>query len=344
MKTPLVLLPILFLQGALHAHEATSEMAHAAQHFLATLTPEQKAKTQLEFKDANRQDWHFVPRARLGISIKEMTQEQRLLAQALLATGLSHRGHAKAATVMSLEALLAVMEGGRTGGPVRDPELYFVTIYGKPGDQQPWGWRFEGHHLSLNFTTAGKHKPSMTPSFFGSNPGEVREGQRAGTRPLGAEEELGRALIKALDAEQRKVAIILPEAPKDIFNMPGRSDTKAEGISHEKLSAEQREMLMRLIKEYLFRCRPDVAAEDLAKLEKAGLDKLHFGWAGGLERGEPHYYRVQGGTFVLEYDNTQGGANHVHSVWRDFDGDFGADVLKAHYDDAHGEKSPAPAP
>jgi hypothetical protein len=341
MKSPLIFLPALLLSTALQAHEATSEMAHAAQHFLGALSAEQKAKAQLAFADANRHDWHFVPRERRGLSIKEMTQEQRLLAQALLATGLSHRGHAKAATIMSLEALLASLERG--SGPVRDPELFYVTIFGEPGEKMPWGWRFEGHHLSLNFTSAGKHKPSMTPSFFGSNPGEVREGRRAGTRPLAAEEELGRALIKALDEEQRKVAIILPEAPRDIFNMPGRSDTKPEGISHEKLSPEQREMLMRLIKEYLFRCRPDVAAEDLAKLEKAGLDKLHFGWAGGLERGEPHYYRVQGGTFVLEYDNTQNGANHVHSVWRDFDHDFGQDMLKAHYDEAHAGKTAAPA-
>jgi hypothetical protein len=175
----------------------------------------------------------------------------------------------------------------------------------------------------------------MTPSFFGTNPGEVKEGARAGTRVLGQEEELGRTLVKSLTDDQKKKAIILAEAPKEIFNVPGRNDTKAEGIAWPDLNATQREGLMKIIQEYVGRHRPDVAAEDIEKLTKAGLDKLYFAWAGGLERGEPHYYRVQGGSFVLEYDNVQNGANHVHSVWRDFDHDFGADLLGEHYKAAH---------
>ena len=176
----------------------------------------------------------------------------------------------------------------------------------------------------------------MTPSFFGTNPGEIRTGARAGTRILGTEEDLGRALVKSLSEEQRKEAVILAEAPKEILNDPKRVDpTKPEGIPQSKLTADQKATLMRLMKEYIFRCRPDVAAEDLAKIEKAGLDKVHFAWAGGFELGQPHYYRVQGGNFVLEYDNTQNDANHVHSVWRDFDHDFDNDVLKAHLGAAH---------
>ena len=331
---------IAFLLGltplaASHAHDANVEMSAAASSFLAALTPDQKSKTAFAFADAERTNWHFIPRERKGLSIKEMAPDQRLLAQALLASGLSQRGYGKAVSIMSLETILAELEKGR--GPVRDPELYFFSIFGTPG-KAPWGWRVEGHHLALNFTTASDAAPVMTPSFFGTNPGEVRDGARRGTRILGAEEDLGRALVKSLDDEQRKVAVILAEAPKDIFNDPKRVEpTKTEGLPQARMSPEQKATLLKLVREYLFRHRPDAAAEELAKVEKAGLEKLSFAWAGGLEPGQPHYYRVQGGSFVLEYDNTQNNANHVHSVWRDFDRDFGVDLLKAHRDAAHAQ-------
>jgi hypothetical protein len=332
MKTPLFAF-VFALTLPLHAHDASSEMAAAAKNFLAALTPEQKAKTVFEFADAERVNWHFIPRERKGLPMKEMTYEQRLLAHALLATGLSHRGYSKAVSIMSLEAILAELEQGK--GPARDSERYFFSIFGTPGSA-PWGWRVEGHHLALNFTAGDGSAPAMTPNFFGTNPGEVRTGPRAGTRILGAEEDLGRALARSLNPEQRKEALIHTEAPKDILNDPKRIEpTKPEGIAQSKLDREQRAALMKLIHEYLFRCRPDVAAEELAKIEKAGLDRIHFAWAGGLDPGQAHYYRVQGGHFVLEYDNTQNEANHVHSVWRDFDRDFGNDVLKAHLDAAH---------
>jgi hypothetical protein len=336
-KSTPVLLSLTLLLAPLRAHDAANDMSAAANNFLAALTADQKGKATFGFADAERTDWHFIPRERKGLPIKEMTQEQRLLAYALLASGLSNRGYGKAVSIMSLESILAELEQGGKG-PVRDPERYFVSIFGTPG-KAPWGWRVEGHHLSLNFTAANDSAPVMTPSFFGTNPGEVRTGPRTGTRILGVEEELGRTLVKSLNDEQRKQAIITAEAPKEILNDPKRIEpTKPEGISQSKLTAEQSAALLKLIKEYLFRCRPDVAAEDFAKIEKAGLDRLHFAWAGGLEPGQPHYYRVQGGNFVLEYDNTQNNANHVHSVWRDFDHDFGVDLLKAHRDTAHAEK------
>lgn len=316
----------------LSAHEASVEMAQAAGHFAAALTPEQKAKALLSFDDQERMNWHYVPKARQGLPIKEMSYDQRLLAHALLASGLSHRGYVKAVSIMSLEAILAELEKG--SGPVRDAEMYYVTIFGTPG-KEPWGWRVEGHHLSLNFTAAGGELPSVTPSFFGSNPGEVREGPRAGMRPLASEEELGRALIKSLAEEQRKEAIILEKAPQEIFNAPGRIKSEPQGIFRSKLSEEQKAGLAKLMQEYLGHYRPDVATEDWKKIEQAGLDNIAFAWAGGLEPGQPHYYRVQGPTFVLEYDNTQNGANHVHSVWRDMTGDFGEDVLKKHIEQAH---------
>ena len=336
MKLPIPALALsLALLTPLRAHEAGNEMAAAANNLLVALSPEEKAKVAFDFADAERTNWHFIPRERKGLPIKEMTQEQRLLAQALLATGLSHRGYSKAVSIMSLEAVLAEIEKGKAGAPLRDPERYFVSIFGTPG-KGAWGWRVEGHHLSLNFTATDNGAPSMTPSFFGTNPGEVRVGPRNGTRILGTEEDLGRALVKSLNDEQRKEAVLLVEAPKEILNDPKRVDqTKPEGIAQSKLTEEQKAALLKLIKEYLFRCRPDVAAEDLAKVEKAGLDKVHFAWAGGFELGQPHYYRVQGGHFVLEYDNTQNDANHVHSVWRDFDHDFDNDLLKAHVGGTH---------
>ena len=346
----------LCLAPFLRAHDASAEMAAAAKNFLSALTDEQKAKAAFAFDAAfdaglaaksppvatsnpaaapkdERTNWHFIPRLRRGLPVKEMTQEQRLLAQALLASGLSHRGYAKAVSIMSLESVLAILEKDKKGGAVRDPENYYFSVFGTPG-VEPWGWRVEGHHLSQNFTAAGGVAPAMTPSFFGTNPGEVKTGPRAGTRILGMEEDLGRELVKSLDEGQRKKAVILAEAPKEIMNVPGRNDSKAEGIAWGDLNATQRETLMKLVREYVFRNRPDVAAEEVKKVE-AKIDGLHFAWAGGLERGEPHYYRVQGGSFVLEYDNTQNDANHVHSVWRDFDHDFGADLLAAHYKESH---------
>lgn len=326
---------LTLLSSPLHAHDASVEMAAAAGNFLLALTPEQKAKAVFEFGDAERKNWHFVPKTRKGLTFKEMNYDQRLLAQALMASGLSHKGYAKSVSIMSLESILAILEKDRVGGPVRDPETYFISIFGTPG-VSPWGWRLEGHHLAFNFTSVGDAVPTVTPNFFGTNPGVVKEGPRAGTRILGAEEDLGRELAKSLTPEQRQVAVILTEVPKDIFNDPKRVDpTKPEGIAQSKLTAEQNTILVKLVKEYLDRARPDIAAAEYARIEKEGPDKLFFTWAGSVEPGQPHYYRIQGGHFVLEYDNTQNGANHVHSLWRDFDREFGNDLLKAHLDAAH---------
>jgi hypothetical protein len=315
---------------------ANREMAAGASAFLGALTPEQRRQTQLEFKDQERTHWHFVPRVRKGLAFKQMSGEQRRLAQALLASGLSRNGYDKARDIISLETILAELEQG--GGPTRDPELYYVTIFGSPGGSEPWGWRVEGHHLSVNVTSAGSSSAALTPSFFGSNPAEVRTGPRAGLRILGPEEDLGRALVKSLRDDQRKIAVSSTRAPPEILNLPGRADTRPEGITYAQLDENQRALLVRLIKEYLGRHRPDLAAADWERLERAGLNRIHFTWAGGTERGQGHYYRVQGGTFVLEYDNTQNQANHVHTVWRDFDHDFGEDLLKQHYLESHGRR------
>lgn len=353
-RIPFIAFLVCVLASAAQSHEAPREMEQAARDFLRSLTSDQKSLAELGF-DASynpslsphitsassvldalppadeRRNWHFVPRPRRGLPIKDMSTEQRLLAHGLMASGLSHRGYAKAVGIMSLESVLAALENN----PVRrDPELYYFSLFGTPG-KPPWGWRVEGHHLSLNFTIATKDAaPVMTPSFFGSNPGEVKTGPRAGARFLEQEEEIARSLVNSLNDIQRAKAVIMDQAPKEIINVPGRNNTKAEGVSWSDLSETQRELLSRLIREYLFRHRPDVAQEEFTKVLKSA-HTLHFAWAGEQEKGKPHYYRVQGGGFVLEYDNVQNGGNHVHSVWRDFHRDFGVDVLAEHYKKAH---------
>jgi len=336
MKLPIFL--SLALASSAFAHDASVEMAKAATAFLTALTPEQKAKATFPFESdamGERVNWHFIPRERKGLPLKELTAPQVALARTLLRTGLSDDGVKKAETIQSLEGVLREMEKDTTGK--RDPMKYYVSVFGTPGGKDPWGWRWEGHHQSFNYTSLGDAAPSMTPSFFGSNPGEVREGAHKGLRVLGNEEDLGRALVQSLTAEQREAAVILTGAPKEIFNDPKRPNpTKPEGIPASKLNADQQAKLISIIKEYLFRCRTDVAAEEFAKVEKAGIGNVFFAWAGGFERGQPHYYRVQNTAFVLEYDNTQNDANHVHSIWRDFGHDFGMDLLQQHVSEGHG--------
>jgi hypothetical protein len=308
------------------------EMAAAANTLLATLTTEQGAKAAYPLADNERFNWHFVPRERKGLPFKEMTAEQKHLAHALLSTALSHRGYLKASTIMSLEPVLREIEQGK--GPTRDPELYFVTIFGKPDPKGTWGWRLEGHHLAMNFMIVDGKEISVTPSFLGSNPGEIREGPRKGLRVLGTEEDLARQLVKSLNDEQKKVAIYTNVAPREIITS---NDRKAKGltpmgISAAKLNKAQTELLWRVIKEYVYRYRPELADQDLKRIEKGGLKSLYFAWAGTVEPKEGHYYRVQGPAFLLEYDNTQNNANHVHAVWRDFEHDFGDDLLRQHYE------------
>jgi len=321
---------IQFLAFSSMAHSPGREMADAANNFLASLMPEQKTKGVYEFKDEQRFDWHFIPKPRKGLPFKEMTTPQRLLGHALLNSGLSQRGYMKAATIMSLEQILYEIENK---APHRDADLYYVTIFGQPG-KDPWGWRVEGHHLSLNFVVAGDEVLSVTPSFFGSNPGQILSGPRKGLRVLGGEEDLGRELAKSLSAEQRQLALVTNVAPRDIITGADRKARALEplGIAVARFSTSQQELLLTLLKEYVFRYRPEIAESDLKTIQAAGYEKIHFAWAGGLNPGEGHYYRIQGPTFLMEYDNTQDKANHIHTVWRDLRNDFGEDLLRKHYE------------
>ncbi|HEX4644277.1 MAG TPA: DUF3500 domain-containing protein [Verrucomicrobiae bacterium] len=341
LRLPLIALVLTVFFAARAPAEISTpagDMAYTAKNFLAALTDEQRAKATYELKDAERFDWHFIPKERKGLPLKEMTPAQQRLAQALLNSGLSQRGYTKAMTIMSLEQVLADMEKGK--GPARDPERYFFTIFGQPGSKDAWGWRVEGHHISLNFVVRGDEVLSATPCFFGSNPGEVRDGPRKGLRVLGEEEDLGRRLATSLTDEQKKVAIISTDAPGEIITGNSRKvkSLEPQGLAAADMNDQQKQMLRDLLNEYVDRHRRQMADADLAKIQKAGFDKLHFAWAGALESGRGHYYRVQGPTFLLEYDNTQNNANHIHTVWRDFENDFGEDVLREHYDQYHNGK------
>lgn len=323
----------------LDAHPPSEEISQAAVRFLAALTPDQKASCTFELADDERKNWHFVPRPRKGISFKELTPSQRHLAHGLIASGLSHSGYLKVTSIMSLEEVLHELEGGR--GPIRDPELFYLSVFGKPDPADAWGWRVEGHHLSLNFVLGG-NEITVTPSFLGSNPAEVRSGPRQGLRVLATEEDLARQLVRMLAPDQRNIAVYTNRAPSDIVT---GADRKAhlltpKGLAASAMTAAQTEVLWRLVTEYAYRYRPEIADAELKRIESTGLEKLWFAWAGSVEPGQPHYYRVQGPTFLLEYDNAQDRANHIHTVWRDLENDFGDDLLRRHYDRDHQSGSP----
>jgi hypothetical protein len=334
---------VVYVIGVIVAAERSSaQMASTATAFLTSLNVAQKGQATFPFEGEERLRWHFIPTEmfpRKGLTIKEMTEPQRKAAHDLLKTGLSQRGYMTATAIMELENILGAIEAARRQGGAarvesfsRDPERYFFSIFGTPSTSGTWGWRVEGHHVSLQFTVVKGTLVAASPSFFGSNPAEVRDGPRKGLRILGAEEDAARALLGALDATQRTKAIMTAVAPTDILTM-AKSDIEplaAAGISADALNPAQRDLLMKLVDVYTGYMAPDIAEDRLSRLKKAGVEKISFAWAGPVERGQKHYYRVQGPTFLIEYDNTQDDGNHIHSVWRDFAGDFGRDLLREH--------------
>jgi hypothetical protein len=258
-----------------------------------------------------------------------MTPAQRALAFGLVQSGLAGSGYLKATTIMSLEQILKELEQGK--GPVRDPELYFVTIFGKPSDRGKWGWRVEGHHLSLNFTLDNGKIVAATPAFFGANPAEVRQGPREGLRTLADVEDRALRLVQALDSTQMKKAVIADTAPKDIraANTLQPPTDDAVGIAFSELNDDQRQMLRTLVESYAANMPNEVATAWLDEIKQAGPDSVRFAWFGPGDRLQPHAYRVQGPTFLIEFNNTQNGANHIHSVWRNMLGDFGIPLKKS---------------
>lgn len=309
------------------------EMVDAATDFLADLDGDQRAAATFPLESDERVRFHFIPIEmfeRRGVMLADLDQDQRARAHRLLATGLSTQGHLTVRQIMELEDVLLALEGG--GRFARDRDEYLFAFFGEPSDTEPWAWRFEGHHISLHFTVMGSELAVMTPAFAGANPAEVREGPQRGRRVLGDREDAGRALVRALDAGQRSTATIAAEAPRDIVT---GADSEVDpldpvGIRGADLDARQRGLLRDLVDVYLGLISDELAERRRGEILDAGFDVISFGWAGGVEPGQPHYYRVQGPTFLIEYDNTQNGANHIHSVWRDFEGDFGRDLLREH--------------
>ena len=333
----LTILAVGFALGtpSAQAHEATvREMAAASSVFLNSLDAERKAKAVFEWKDGERVNWHYIPKARKGLALKNMNDAQRALAHGLIVTGLSHQGYRKALQVMSLEQILFEMgDNPKT----RDPGNYFISIFGTPAPKGTWGWRLEGHHLSLNYTVIKGTEVSVTPSFYATNPGRVNEGAHKGLQVLAAEENLARTLANSLTEEQLKTALVAAEAPADIITKADRTVKPLEpmGLAYTALTDDQKKQLTKLVNTYLRKHRPAIAKAELKRIETAGWDKVHFAWAGGLKKGQGHYYRIQTPHLLLEYDNTQGGANHVHAVMRDFTNDFGDDLLKKHHAENH---------
>ena len=327
---------ILCLMSAL-AHsqqqiELSAEMISTANDFIASLNTTQKQSALFQFDDEERSNWFFTPVDRKGVPYKAMNEEQRAAARRLLQVFLSVDGFAKTEDVRSLESVLAEIEvNGRFD---RDPELYFFSIFGQPDMETPWALRYEGHHLAFNWTFAGGAGIASTPQFLGSNPAEVRSGDRLGTRVLHREEDLARELVTSLSDEQKSDAIMEVSVPRDILtgNEQLVEPLEDSGVAWGDLSVAQQEKLMELVREVAVVQALPLAHARLDNIEQAGKEGIRFLWIGGLERGDAHYYRVQGPTFLIEYDNTQNNANHIHLVWRDFEGDFGRDLIRMHYD------------
>jgi hypothetical protein len=323
----------LWLTPSDGATSAAPDAARAAHAFLQSLPDDQRRQARFELDSPQRFDWHFVPKSREGVSLLDLGDEQAELLGPLLATALSPEGLLSARGVIKHENILRAVETAQgIDSRRRDPGLYFTQIFGTPSASKAWAWRFEGHHLSLNVAQIPGSPPAVGPLFIGANPATVPSGPQAGFRLLAAEEDLGRALIRMLPAERRAVAMIRDTAFADILTGNDREvKLDSAGLPASDMSPDERQALRALIELYTSRLVAESAREVLARLDRAGFENVRFAWAGGIEPGQPHYYRVHGPTLLVEYDDTQNGANHIHTVYRDLDRDFGGDALRAHY-------------
>ena len=305
--------------------------------FLNSLTKEQREKAQLPFDDLSRTSWHFLPGAmwpRAGVQLGELNEDQNELFLKLLRTSLSETGYGKVTKIMDLENVL--LELGHGDADFRDSNKYFVTFYGNPEKDSLWAWSFEGHHLSLNFSILN-NKISIAPRFMGASPATVNEGKRKGQRTLANEDDLGLQLINSFSEDQKQKAIFQKTSFADIItsNASEVGPLNPVGIKMEDLNNDQQLILVNLLKEYLATMPKALAEQRMENLKMEDFDTIRFGWAGATVSGQPHYYRIQGKTFLVEFDNTQNNANHIHLVWRDFEGDFGRDLIKEHYQHSH---------
>ncbi|MEO8019762.1 MAG: DUF3500 domain-containing protein [Pseudomonadota bacterium] len=309
--------------------------AAAASAFLKSLPAELRSAASFPVDSPERIKWNFVPMERVGVSLLKLDDPQSEFLGPLLASALSPEGLLAARGVMKHENILRRVEteSGIANASRRDPGLYYTAIFGKPSGDAPWSWRFEGHHLSVNVTELPGQAPIVAPVFMGANPAKVLTGPNAGFRLLAAEEDLGRELVTMLPAERRKAAMIQDTAFAEIVtkNDPKVQSLELAGLAAAGMSGDERAQLRRLIELYVGRVTAAAGKDALARLDRAGFEKVRFAWAGGIESGQAHYYRIHGPTLLIEYDDTQGNANHIHTVYRDLDRDFGGDVLRAHY-------------
>jgi hypothetical protein len=290
----------------------------AASAFLDALSLDQRTTATAPFSAADRSEWLYVPAQRPGLALRDMTEQQRELAYELLRAGLSDRAFGEARQIMSREP------EGRTIHPLS----YYFRVFGDPAGSDPWGFSASGHHVVVNVAVVG------------AEPATILSGPDAGLRFLPYEEDLARDLLGGLDSARREAAIVAEVAPADILT---RNDPVADpsvlpkGLAYGDLADDQRALLERLVRHYVTRALPAVAEAAWRRIGEAGLEAVTFSWAGPTERGigNKHYYAVQGPTFILEYDNTQDDGNHIHSVWRDLERDWGTDLLKAHYAAGH---------
>lgn len=327
----------------------TSPSAAAAHAVVSGLDENQRAAASFSFDDRDRVRWAYVPQARGGVPLRDLNAGQRAAAFGLLGTGLSERGTELARGIIELEGTLRALERaqGSWMASRRDPELYYLSLFGRPDDAGPWGWSFEGHHLSVNVTVLGPYGQVVAPLFMGANPARVPSGPRAGHRLLAAEEDIAFELLHLLDERQRARAVIAPRTWGDIVTRddPSVGPMERAGLSAAEMTAPQRQRLRQLLEVYAARMAPAAARDQLERMERAGFDRVHFAWAGSSEPGAAHYYRIHGPTLLVEYDNSQSGANHIHTVWRDLENDFGGDLLRTHYArQDHDRRSASPVP
>ena len=325
--------------GEKPVHVAATEIADAVRRWLDDLDADQRARASFPFTSAERFVWAYTPGDRAGLPIADMTPLQRASAMATLDAALSARGAREVRAIIDLETILGELErqSGRRH-ELRDPERYWFSVFGDPGVTESWAWRIGGHHVAIEFTMADGEVVGSTPSFLGANPATVPNGPTADGRAIDGEESLARALLASFTPEQRAIAVVDPVAPPDILSGTRRlADVRAipSGIRHEQLDEAQAAGLEGLVRHYLGRARPEVAEAEWARVVDGGLSPVTFAWAGPDDPGRGHYYAIRGPVFVIEYDNTQNGANHIHSVWRDLTNDWGEDRLAAHYRAAH---------
>lgn len=304
-----------------------------ATEFLNSLSEGQLEKAHKPFDDLTRHTWHFLPAAmwpRPGIPLHELDENQKKLLFDVLKEFLSETGYEKTRSIMELENVLAEIENNPD---FRNPELYYATFYGDPANDDKWAWSFEGHHISLNFTVV-ENQVSMVPRFMGARPSVIDEGPREGEKTaLHREEDLGMEFIQSMSESQLKKAVFLETAFWEIVTNVATEvgPLTFEGIMMDELNEHQQMMLLDIINQYLSAMPKDLAEKRYEHLKNEEFDEIKFAWAGATELGKPHYYRIQGKTFLIEFDNTQDDANHIHTVWRDFDGDFGKNLLREHY-------------